>query len=269
MCGRYAVVTKIKEIEKKFGVTSNSGLSFEPNANVAPGTFAPVITSASPKEIQFYRFGLMPSWSKKPMLLINARSEGDHNQDNLQNYTGAKGIFEKPSFRKPIRSQRCIIPADYFFEGPQDLGLSKPFCFYKKNEYTPFCFAGIWDEFIDQNSGYKLASFAIITTPANDLLRRIGHPRAPLILPEGREKEWLNPDLALSDISGFFLPPGNDELNAYPVSSEIKNPKAQGLHLLQPTGERVDKEYRYEVTQQLDLFGMGETRARKRKNNET
>ncbi len=269
MCGRYAVVTKIKEIEKKFGVTAVPGLVFEPKANVAPGTLAPVIASSNPHQIQLMRFGLMPSWAKKPMLLINARIEGDHNQDNLATYRGAKGIFEKPSFRKPIRSQRCVVPADFFFEGPSDLGLSKPFCFYKKNEYTPFAFAGIWDEYVHPTTGEILHSFAILTTAANDLLRRIGHPRSPLILPESREKEWLNGNLDLSGISEFLVPPADDALNAFPVSPEIKNPNAQGMHLLDPVGERVDKEYRYVVTQQLELFGMGETRARERKNKET
>ena len=43
------------------------------------------------------------------MYLFNARAEGDHNKENNENYSGAKGIITKPSFRKPIRSQRCLV----------------------------------------------------------------------------------------------------------------------------------------------------------------
>ncbi|MEN9348687.1 MAG: hypothetical protein RLZZ77_2198, partial [Bacteroidota bacterium] len=56
MCGRYVTVTKIKEIEKRFGVTAPN-VTFEPNANVGAGQFAPVITGEKPGELQFYRFG--------------------------------------------------------------------------------------------------------------------------------------------------------------------------------------------------------------------
>ena len=55
------------------------------------------------------------------MYLINARKEGDHNRANDPSYSGAAGILQKPSFRKPIRSQRCLVLADGFIEGPEDL----------------------------------------------------------------------------------------------------------------------------------------------------
>ena len=268
MCGRYGLVTKIKEIEKKFGVTAPVGFVFEPNANVTPGAFAPVISSANPSALSFFRFGLQPSWAKKPMLLINARAEGDHNQDDLEQYTGAKGIFEKPSFRKPIRSQRCLILADCFYEGPKDIGLSKPFCFFKKDNSRPFAMAGIWDESVNIATGEVMHSFAIVTTPAHKLLRAIGHHRSPLILEEHDERAWLDTSLSVQDIAQLLRVPDAEIFNAYPVSPEIKNPRATGMQLMQPTGERITPEYRYEVSQQLDLFGMGETRARKRKNKE-
>ncbi|MBK7965533.1 MAG: hypothetical protein IPK10_09720 [Bacteroidetes bacterium] len=53
------------------------------------------------------------------MYLINARAEGDHNSDDDPNYRGAKGNHQQTFFRKPIRSQRCLVIADYFIEGPK------------------------------------------------------------------------------------------------------------------------------------------------------
>ena len=268
MCGRYATVTKIKEIEKKFGVTAKPNLTFEPNPNVGAGVYAPVITSKEPNELDLLRFGLMPSWAKKPMLFLNARAEGDHNKDDLENYIGAKGIIEKPSFRKPIRSQRCLVIADCFFEGPKDIGLSQPFCVYMRNGERPFAMAGIWDEWVNTSTGEVIKSFAIITTAANAVLRKLGHHRSPLILDKENERKWLDVSTPLAEITTMLVTPPAEWMNAYPLSPEIKNPRATGMHLLKPIGERIVPEYDYEIYQELEMFGMGETRARKRKEEE-
>ena len=71
------------------------------------------------------------------MMFLNARSEGDHNPDNDPRYTGAKGIIQKPSFRKAIRSQRCLVLADAFIEGPFDRKLSEPYLVYLKGKERP------------------------------------------------------------------------------------------------------------------------------------
>jgi putative SOS response-associated peptidase YedK len=50
------------------------------------------------------RWGLIPSWAKDPSVaarMINARSE-----------TAAT----KPAFRDALKSRRCLIPADGFYE---------------------------------------------------------------------------------------------------------------------------------------------------------
>ena len=119
MCGRYIMVQKVEVLEKRFGVKVPDSLALFPSYNISPGKMAPVITNDHPHEIQLFRFGFTPSWATKAGLFINARAEGDNNSDNDPRYTGAKGIIIKPAFRKAIRSQRCLIPADAFIEGPQ------------------------------------------------------------------------------------------------------------------------------------------------------
>jgi putative SOS response-associated peptidase YedK len=44
MCGRYVTITKVKEIEKRFGVTAE-GINIESSANVSAGQLALVITN--------------------------------------------------------------------------------------------------------------------------------------------------------------------------------------------------------------------------------
>ena len=141
MCGRYILVQKAEVIEKRFGVVVPDTIQLKPSYNIAPGKLAPVITNDQPHELQLFRFGLTPSWMTQSKFFINARAEGDHNFDNDPNYSGAKGIITKPAFRKPIRSQRCLVPADAFIEGPEKEKLNKPFVVYLREKVRPFAFA--------------------------------------------------------------------------------------------------------------------------------
>ena len=266
MCGRYIVVTKVKEIEKKFGVTMPKGFDFAPTTNLAPGAQGLVITNDQPKSLQMFRFGFTPSWSKDGKLFINARSEGDHNPDNRKDYRGAKGIIDKPLFRRAIRNQRCLVLADGFIEGPQGIGLQQPYCVYPTSGNGPMALAGIWDTW--QKGNETIFSFAILTTAPNAVLEKIGHHRCPLILPEAFHSTWLNSAAPLADITSMMQPCPDGWLNAYPISSAIKSPSANGKELLKPIGERVLQEYDYEVYQDIEMFGMGETRGRKRRDDQ-
>jgi putative SOS response-associated peptidase YedK len=267
MCGRYIVVTKIKEIEKKFGVTMPKGFSFGPSANVAPGTLGLVITNEQPKALSLFRFGFTPSWSKDGKLVINARAEGVHNPDNRKDFRGAKGIIDKPMFRKAIRTQRCLVIADGFIEGPDGKGLSEPYCVYPRQPQGPMALGGIWDRW--QKGEETVDTFAIVTTAGNAVLDKVGHHRCPLILDEQDQQTWLDSRSSLSEITSLLYPCSDQLLNAYPISAAIKSPHAQGSELLRPIGERVVQEYNYEVYQDVEMFGMGETRARKRREDDS
>ena len=257
MCGRYVLVQKVELIEKRFNVEAPQGFDFQPSYNIAPGSYAPVITNENPRQLELFRFGLTPFWSKKPLLLINARAEGDHNPDDNPEYTGARGIITKPSFRKPIRSQRCLIPADCFIEGTTKEKLSRPYVVYLREGERPFAFAGVWDTWANPDTGEIIRSFAIITTVANELLRKIPHHRSPVILPRSLEKAWLSDDLPLSDVTGMLRPYPAELMNAYPVDPAIKSPRAAGPQLLKPVGQRLTAEFDVRKSQDVNLQGMG------------
>jgi len=267
MCGRYVNVSKVKAIEKRFNAKMKQPELYRVNTNISVGEKAPVITSEKPSEISFYTFGFSPSWAKKPVYLFNARSEGDHNKTNDPNYTGAKGIINKPMFRSAIRTQRCLVIADAFIEGPQKEKLSKPYLVYKQNGERPFGLAGIYDHWVNKETGEIISTFGIITTTANDALLKLGHHRSPVILNKDQEDLWLNPSTALADVTSMLNPYPNKMLNAYPISADIKNPRANSIELLKPVGERVMPEYKYKVESDIKLFGMGESRARNQRKN--
>ena len=257
MCGRYILVQKLEEIEKRFNVNAPEGFRYKPSYNISPGKLAPVITNENPHQLDLFQFGLTPFWAKKPMYLFNARAEGDHNKTNDPGYKGARGIINKPSFRKAIRSQRCLVPADAFIEGTTNERLEKPFVVYLKNKERPFSFAGIWDRWTDPESGEIIQSFAIITSVANELLQKLPHHRSPVILPRRAEKAWLSNEVPLSDVTSLLAPYPADMMNADPVDKAIKNPGNDGPELIKPAGQRIEKEYDYRKSSGLNLQGMG------------
>jgi len=268
MCGRYVNITKVKAIEKRFNVKAEKPEDYQQNTNVSTGQFAPVITNEDPNALQFFKFGFTPFWAKKQFYVINARSEGDFNKEDDPNYSGAMGIAKKPMFRKSIREKRCLVVADAFIEGPKKEKLNKPYVIYKKDGDRPFAFAGIWDEWVNQDTGEIVKSFAVITTVSNSITQKIQHHRSPVILSREQEALWIDNQLPLSDVSSMLRPYPGSELNAYPVSVDIKSPKNHGPELLKPVGERIKKEYDYLIYNELKLEGMGQTQARNRKSNE-
>lgn len=264
MCGRYVNISKIKAVEKRFSALVERPDLYAPNTNTSIGDLGAVITQEHPGVIKHYRFGFTPYWAKKPFHLFNARSEGDHNSENDPSYRGAKGITTKPAFRQSIRSKRCLVLADAFIEGPQKERLSKPYVVYKRDG-APFAFAGIYDTWVNPDTGEMVDSFAIITTVQNKITAVIDHHRSPVILHEEDEQVWLNSEMPLAEVTGLLEPYPSEELNAYPISAAIKSPKANGPELLKPIGQRLVPEYDYEIYSHLSLQGMGMTQARQRK----
>ncbi len=257
MCGRYIEVQKLEVLEKRFNVKLADDAIYKPSYNISPGKLAPVVTSDKPHELQMLQFGLTPFWAKKPMYLFNARSEGDKNKDNNPIYKGGKDIARKPAFRKPIRSQRCLVIADAFYEGTTKERLNKPYLVYLKEKQRPFAFAGIWDRWINPEDASEIYSFSIITTVANELIGKIPHHRSPVILAPNQEANWLNEKLPLADVLRMLKPFPGDKMNAYPVASSIKKTENDFPDLVKPLGERIISEYDYDISKDLRLRGMG------------
>ena len=270
MCGRYVVVSKLKAIEKRFQLREvpRDLFSEAPRANVSIGEYAPVISSEFPETLQLMQFGLTPFWAKKPSYFFNARSEGDSNKENDPNYTGSMGIIKKPAFRHTIRKKRCLVIADAIIEGSKKDRLNKPYLIYRRDGLRPFALAGVYDSWTNKDTGEIINSFAIITTTANELLQKIGHHRSPVMLSPDNEAMWLDQETVLGDVTSILKPYPSHELNAYPISPKIKSPRAEGMELLLPIGQRIYPEYDYEIHHDLKIEGMGETTARKRREKE-
>jgi putative SOS response-associated peptidase YedK len=97
-----------------------------------------------------------------------------------------------PSFRDPMKSRRCLVPADGFYEWQKATAAKQPFCF-EVNDGELFAFAGIWDRWKDP-SGQWVKSCSILTTTPNAVTSPI-HDRMPVILNPSDYDLWLDPGM--------------------------------------------------------------------------
>ncbi len=259
MCGRFVQVIDIELFVKRFGVKAPSQITVKDNFNVSPGDYAYVITNNKPDELQAFKFGLTPHWAKKQMYLINARAEGDNNKEDDINYKGEAGIVKKPAFRTAIKSRRCLVIANGYYEGPAKERLSKPYHLHKESGEV-FTFAGIWDTWADNTTGEVVHSFSIITTVANNQTREIGHHRSPVILERKDEQKWLDESLPLEEVVKLLKPYPGDDFKADPVSIRVKDPKNKGRDLLIPVEHGGTTQYDSSVKTDLKREGMGRNR---------
>ncbi|MCV6630824.1 MAG: SOS response-associated peptidase, partial [Flavobacteriaceae bacterium] len=132
--------------------------------------------------------------------------------------------------------------------------------------FKSFTFAGIYDQWVDVDTGEIVSSFAIITTAApKSATDVVAHERVPVVIAEADRKQWLNPKTPLNTVLCLLQPQDGKQWNAFPIDKNIKNPKNKDLQLLRPVGEAVKKITKVEAVEVLELLGMGETRARKRR----
>ena len=139
----------------------------------------------------------------------------------------ADTIFEKPSFREPIMKKRCIVPSTGYFEWRHEGTKKIPYYIYLKDEPI-FSMAGIYDSWLDKETGEEHSTFSIITTdtnPLTDYIHNTKH-RMPTILSKENEEKWLNPNLTKQEIATFLHPYEADKMDAYVIENDFikKNP---------------------------------------------
>lgn len=149
----------------------------------------------------------------------------------------AETIFEKPSFRNPILSKRCIVPSTGYFEWRHE-GVNRiPYYIYLKDEEI-FSMAGVYDIWENPENKELLHTFSIITTNANPLTAYIHNTkqRMPVILLEEEEEKWLDPKLSKADIQSFFKPFDENKMDAYIIDKDILKRKPHDPKILDKAG---------------------------------
>ena len=231
MCGRFVLI-QVGQLVVRFAIVVRYPSEYrpdltrlpyfldEPRYNIAPTQQILAVTNEDgERAIEPMRWGLIPSWAKDGQTLplnINARDD--------RMATGG-------SWRQPLRRQRCLVPADGYYEwtGPKS---NRTPVFIRRKDERLFAFAGLFDTWRHPNTGEVTRSCAIVTTSPSPSLEKI-HNRMPAILSAEAEALWLDPMTQDPEpLSSLIHPYPDEELEHYPVEKTVNRAQAQGPGLI-------------------------------------
>jgi putative SOS response-associated peptidase YedK len=221
MCGRFARRSTQEVLADWFGVELEDMPWFAPSYNVAPQSTQPVVrlnADTGKPEFSLMRWGLVPYWAKDPKIgytTINARAEE---------------VATKPLFREALKSRRCLVPADAFYEW-QQLGAKakKPFAFGLRSG-KPYAFAALWERW-KPKEGEPLETFTILTTDPNELAEPV-HDRMPVILEPQDYARWMEPGDPTHLPVDLLRPLPSEKMRSWPVNERVGNVRNDDPELL-------------------------------------
>lgn len=227
MCGRFVSSSPPDELARYFDLAEVADKVLEPSFNVAPtDEVYVVVQTPTARRLDVHRWGLIPFWAKDAKVgqkMINARAEG---------------IADKGAYRNAFKSQRCLIPADGFYEWQKVPGRKgkQPY-FIHRPDGEPLAFAGLWERWRPPDapdSSAAVRSCVIITGEPNDVVAEV-HDRMPVILPPSAWSTWLDP--ATDDVRALeaLLVPAPSELTMlHTVSTAVNDVRERGAELIEP-----------------------------------
>ncbi|WP_436414103.1 SOS response-associated peptidase [Petrimonas sp.] len=219
MCFTVSVEKRAKEAIREY-LKSNEGVqmkfNFEDDFYLVSGFSHPKMPIIKQGVIELSEWGLIPSFAvneekanELANMTLNARSDTVH---------------EKPSFRKSIKTQRCILVVDGFFEWRHEDGKKIPFYIHPKDN-TVFYLGCIYNSWVNKLTGEVKDTFSIITTDANELMEYVHNSkkRMPLILNKSDISKWINPTTEINIVNTLMQPYKTGQMEAYQISKDAGN----------------------------------------------
>lgn len=151
--------------------------------------------------VELAHWELIAPWVNNTLDVMKGREKF-----NTLNAT-AERLFESKLFKQPALQRRCLVLSSGFYEWRHEIpvGGKKDFAYpyhisVKHQAY--FFMAGIYQPWVDIESGEMIDTFCIVTTKANDLMAQIHNKkkRMPTIFNEQQAADWLQPNLTPSQI---------------------------------------------------------------------
>jgi len=221
MCFTVNVNLVKEELENRYGATLIDPDKYRPsyyyNAYSLPDL--PALCSGYPGKLKLLKWGLIPSWT---------RTISDAGEIRLKTFNArSESIDTKPSFSSSFKTRRCIIPLRGFFEW-QHVGKEKVPWYIFRADNDIMSVAGLYDEWVENNTGDTLLTFSIVTTDANIMMAEIHNSkkRMPAILDKYAERQWLDISMDMSDVKGLLKPSSENILRAHTVSPLVNSRSA-------------------------------------------
>lgn len=225
MCGRFTLKTP----PDQWGQLLLPMLDIEvakanwmPRYNVAPTQNIVAIAvdcESAERFTDYFRWGLIPSWAEDLSIgnrMINARAET---------------ISEKRSFAGPLKSRRCVVIADGYYEWKTEGKLKQPYWIHPTAGGV-FAMAGLW-ETNRRATGQPLKSCTIITTSANEKLAEV-HDRMPVVLVDEALRSWLSRDLSADETPRLLNSAPENLFKTQAVDRRVNNARIDDEDCLRP-----------------------------------
>ncbi len=171
-------------------------------------------------KMRLFEWGVIASYMNTPEKIKQSRA-------SMCNARSEK-ILERASAWNRMRRQRCLVPVNGFFEHREIAGWKNkvPYYIHQPGRKVSFL-AGIYNysPIPDVETGEVKGTFAIVTRPANELMKKIhnGGPnkhRMPIILNDLSLLPWLDRSLSDEQLQAILESefPAS-EMHAWPVFS--------------------------------------------------
>lgn len=175
---------------------------------------------------------LIAPWVKNNFEVMKGREKF-----NTLNAT-AERLLESKLFKQPALKRRCLVLSSGFYEWRHHTpegskkDIAYPY-FISVKEQPVFFMAGIYQPWVDVESGEMMNTFSIVTTKANHLMEQIHNKkkRMPTILNDQQASSWISPNLSEQQIMQLASTQINDNLlEAYTIKKDFRtaiDPKEQ------------------------------------------
>jgi putative SOS response-associated peptidase YedK len=216
MCYTIEINLTREQLQKRFNANLDPQLPFRKSQRVNAFSLpkCPVICSDDPGSIKLLTWGLVPVWAKDENYAAEIRKKTFNAK--------AETITGKPSFRHLIKSKKCLVLTNGFYEW-QARGIEKQPYFINVKDAEAIALAGLYDNWTNPASGEIIHTFSIITTKANPLLEKIHNTkkRMPVILLQEDEPAWVDPALPLEETLAMLKPFDENRMIAEEIDKSL------------------------------------------------
>ena len=208
MCFNFAMVATKDELDKHLkskAMIKANFKKFGKYTSVFPTDRILTMKQNGEISIDEMKWGLIPNWASDIKIgkkMFNARSET---------------LEEKPSFKSLLNKKRCVIFSTSFFELKR---LEN-----KKNEKYSIgtgkieTFAGLWDKWLNKETGEIINSTTIITTEPNEKIAEI-HNRMPVFINNEDILKWIDSTIDFREVKHLLRTKSSDDFIIEKVENE-------------------------------------------------
>ena len=222
MFDRYAIY-EIESLRDRFSLPNGVPAGVRRNYNVSPTNYVPVILIKDGVRIlQQMNWGFV--------------TQGAQDMNGVFRYktfsAKSETVFNKTMWRDAVRSRRCIIPANGFYEWAKTDAGKQPY-YTQLADKSLFGFAGVYSSWTDPE-GKEHATCAILTIDGHSTTLRQKN-RRPIIIAKADEQLWLDPVVVdANDLYGCMKTYTDDTMSMTEVGQAVTSPKAKGAELITP-----------------------------------